>query len=363
MIPWAKPTLFGREKDYVLEGLGSTWISGGPFVDQLEQSLQKYLDVSHAALTSNGTTALHLAYLALGIQQGDEIILPGFAYMGAANVAILCGARPVFVDVDPRTWCLDPNAIAGAITNKTRAIVPIHTYGNVCSLDRILDVARTHKVTVIEDAAESFASKWKGRMSGTVAPLGTYSFHATKTITTGEGGMVVTNDVALDRPLRLYRSHGMMRERRYYWHEVPGHNFRLTNLQAAMGCAQLEVIDSIISHRIRVHQSYRKELEGQAGLTLQFFESDVSPVLWAIALRLDPGAFPQGRDEIISLMRANDIECRPGFYAASQQPIYSSQPLPVSEELARQVISLPTFPDLTNDQIHYISRTLLGLRQ
>lgn len=362
MIPWAKPTLFGEEKAYVLEALSSSWISGGPFVDRLEEGLRKYLDVPYAAVTSNGTTALHLAYLALGIRSGDEIIVPGFAYMAAANIAILCGATPVFVDVDPLTWCLDPSTIRQAITDRTKAIVAVHSYGNVASMDAILEVAENCNLVVIEDAAESLGSKWKDRMSGTLATIGTYSFHATKTLTTGEGGMLVTRDPELDRRIQLYRSHGMRRDRRYYWHEVPGHNFRLANMQAAMGCAQLETLESIVQRRRQVHERYRSELEGQAGIILQRFEPAVSPVLWAMALKLDPSVFRQGRDEVISQMKAAGIECRPGFYASSQQPIYPPHRLPVSEDLARHVISVPTFPDLTHGQISHISQSLLKLR-
>lgn len=363
MIPWAKPTLFGKEKTYVLEALASTWISGGPFVDRLEEGLRSYLNIPYAAVTSNGTTALHLAYLALDIQPGEEIIVPGFAYMAAANITLLCGAKPVFVDVDPLTWCLDPSAIERAITGKTKAIVAVHTYGNVASMDAILDVAHSRKIVVIEDAAESLGSKWRDRMSGTLGTLGTYSFHATKTLTTGEGGMLVTHDPELDHRIQLYRSHGMLRSRRYYWHEVPGHNFRLTNMQAAMGCAQLETIQRIVERRINVHERYRNELGGQAGITLQLFEKAVSPVLWAMALKLDPSVFRQSRDEIISQMRAAGIECRPGFYASSQQPIYPPHHLAVSEDLARHVLSVPTFPDLTDEEIHRISETLLRLRR
>ncbi|HEY2122626.1 MAG TPA: DegT/DnrJ/EryC1/StrS family aminotransferase [Chthoniobacterales bacterium] len=363
MIPWAKPTLFGREDEYVRDALASTWISGGPYVETLEEKFRSLLDVPFASVTSNGTTALHLAYLALDIRPGDEIILPGFAYMGAANIALLCGARPIFVDVDPATWCIAPGAIEKAISKKTKAIVPIHTYGNVCDLSGILELAASHDVAVIEDAAECLGSQWKGQPAGTLGTMGTYSFHATKTITTGEGGMVVTRDPTLAERLRLYRSHGMLRQQRYYWHEVPGHNFRLTNMQAAMGCAQLEKFDAIMAARRTVHQRYGQRFQGEHGLVPQFFAREVSPILWTMALKLDPSAFPQGRDEVIAEMRGAGIECRPGFYTPSQQPIYDSPALPQAEELARQVISLPTFPDLKEEEIDFISQTLLSFRR
>jgi perosamine synthetase len=363
MIPWAKPTLFGMEEEYVRDALASTWISGGPYVERLEEEFKALLNVPHAAVTTNGSSALHLAYLALDIKPGDEVIVPGFAYMGAANIAILCGARPVFVDVEPDTWCIAPSAIDAAITAKTKAIVAVHTYGNLCDLDRVLKIGTDHNIPVIEDAAESLASKWKGRMAGTLGAIGTYSFHATKTITTGEGGMVVTQDAAVAERVVLYRSHGMIRQKRYYWHEVPGHNFRLTNIQAAMGCAQLEKLDAILGARARVHQTYRERFQDERGLVSQFFAPEVSPVLWTMALKLESSAFPQGRDETIAAMRSAGVECRPGFYASSQQPLYHSAALPNSEELSRQIISLPTFPDLENKQIQFISETLLKLRR
>ena len=363
MIPWAKPTLVGREDEYVRDALASTWISGGPYVEKLEASFRSLLDVPFASVTANGTTALHLAYLALDVQPGDEIILPGFAYMGAANIAILCGACPVFVDVDPATWCIAPDAIEKAITKKTKAVVPVHTYGNVCNLDAILGLAASHNIAVIEDAAECLGSRWKNQWAGTLGTMGTYSFHATKTITTGEGGMVVTRDSALAERLRLYRSHGMLRQQRYYWHEVPGHNFRLTNMQAAMGCAQLEKFDAIVAARMKVHELYGKRFRGEHGITPQFFAPEVSPILWTMALKLDGSSFPQGRDKVIAEMLDAGVECRPGFYASSQQPIYDSPPMPHAEELAGQIISLPTFPDLKEEQIDFISQTLFKFRR
>jgi perosamine synthetase len=253
--------------------------------------------------------------------------------------------------------------VEAAITPRTKVIVPIHTYGNVADLPAILEVGGRRGIAVVEDAAEALGSQWENRQAGTFGTIGTFSFHATKTISTGEGGMVVTHDAELDAKMRLFRSHGMAREKRYYWHEVPGHNFRLTNLQAAMGCAQVEKIELIIKKRQRVHEIYLKKLGSQLGITLQHFDSRVSPVLWAMAAKLDPDAFPQGRDQVIAEMHAAGIECRPGFYAASEQPIYGAGRLPICEELAQHIISLPTFPDLTEEQIHFICCTLSGLKR
>jgi len=360
-IPWAKPTLAGREQQYVAEALASTWISGGPFVDRLEQEFGRYCGGKSALAVSNGTTALHVAYLALGIGPGDEVVVPGFAFMAAANVALHVGARPVFAEVDAETWCLGAAEIEKCLSPRTRLIVPVHTYGNVCAMDEILALAGDRRVTVLEDTAEALASRYKGRLAGTMAAIGTFSFHATKTITTGEGGMVVADDRELHDRMCLYRSHGTLRRR--YWHEVVGHNFRLTNLQAALGCAQFERLEPMVAERRRVHQAYRKNLSNAAGLTMQRFRADVDPVLWAMAVKLDDAAYPQGRDRVREQLQEDGIETRPGFYAASLMDIYECQPLPISEDLSRRVLSLPTFATLTSDEIDFICARLGALRR
>lgn len=363
-IPWAKPELWGNEQEYIQQALESSWISGGPFVERFEDVFRNYSNVPFALATSNGTTAIHLAYLTLGLKPGDEVIVPGFAFMAAANIAILCGLKPVFADVNPLTWCVTAEAFEKCITPKTRAIVPVHTYGNVCSMDEIMNIAERHKVPVIEDAAESFTSRYKTRLSGTIGDIGTYSFQATKTITTGEGGMVVTHSADLQQKMLLYRSHGMLRKT-HYWHDVAGHNFRLTNLQAAMGVAQMEKLDEIINARKRVCGLYRNLLSMEEGFTLQDFPSDVDGLPWAIAIKLEEVAFPQGRDAVLKQMLEKNIETRPGFYAASfLKHIYGEvDNIPISENISRQVMSLPTFPALSEEQIAFITKTLVGLRK
>jgi len=361
-IPWEQPDFWGLEEQYLLEALHSTWISGGPFVERLERELATFSGSPFTLAASNGTTAIHLVYLGMGLQPGDEIVIPGFCYLAAANIALQMGIKPIFAEVDPEMFCVTAEAIEAVLTARTRLIVVVHTYGNVCDMDDIMSLAENRGVPVLEDAAESFASKYKGRQSGAIAQVGTYSFQATKTITTGEGGMVLTGDEGLARKMALYRSHGVLG--RHFWHELPGHNFRLTNLQAALGCAQLERLDSIIRERKRVHQTYKTALKNGGGVRLQPFRPEVDPVLWAFAVELDPAAFPQGRNSVIEQLAAAGIETRNGFYAASQLPIYPGCPsLPVCERLANNVISLPTFPSLTDQQINYICEQLVGLRE
>lgn len=360
MIPWAAPHYWGREREYVLEALDSSWISGGPFVDRFERHFEEQMGAGHALAVSNGTTALHLAFMAIGIKPGDEIIVPGFCFQAAANVALQMGATPVFAEVDSETWCVTADTIDQCLTARTRAAVPVHTYGNVAPMTDIVAWGKANNVAIVEDAAEALGSEYAGRPAGTLGLIGTYSFHATKTITTGEGGMVVTNSDELAKKMGLFRSHGMGAKK--YWHEVPGHNFRLTNLQAALGCGQLEHLSQIRDARVDVHRRYQERLSSVPGLDLQRFCPDVTPLLWAMAVKLDPAAYPQGRDTVLDQLARSGIEARPGFYAASLQPIYSVRALPRCEALSEQVLSVPTYPALASETIDVICDTLLDLR-
>lgn len=360
-IPWAKPDFWGNEQRYVIESLTSTWISGGPFVERFERDFARCHSVPFAVTSSNGTAALHMAFLALGIGPGDEVIVPGFGFLASAHIALHMGATPVFAEVEPRTWCLEATEIEKRMSLRTKMIVPVHTYGNVCDMENILALAASARIAVVEDAAESLFSRYKGRLAGTFGTLGTFSFQATKTITTGEGGMVVTSDKNLYEKMCLYRSHGMLRKR-YYWHELPGHNFRLTNIQAALGCAQLNEMVTIVRERRRVHEQYKLHLSQVPGVTMQYFSPGVEPALWTMAVKLDPMAYRQGRDSVMEQMRNKKIETRNGFYAPSLMPGYSCPSLPICEELSRQILSLPTFASLSNDQISYICDTLKNLR-
>lgn len=359
-IPWARPVFWGDEQRRVTEALESTWISGGPFVDQLEQSFSALSGGARALAVSNGTTAIHLAYLAIGIQAGDEIVVPGFGFLAAANVALHMAARPVFCEVDPRTWCMRAEDVAPVLSARTRAIVVVHTYGNVCDMAPMLALAAERGIPVIEDAAEAFPSRYQGQLAGTLGTIGTFSFQATKTITTGEGGMVVTRDNALCERMMLYRSHGL-RRKKHYWHEVPGLNCRLTNMQAALGCAQLEKLDRIVAERLRVYATYSSRLARIPGVTLQVFRPEVEPVVWAIAVQLDAEAFPQGRDAVLQQMLKGGIETRPGFYSPGQLEYFDCPPLATCDALAESVISLPSYPTLTEPEIERICAQLAKL--
>jgi perosamine synthetase len=356
-IRWAEPKYWGNEEAYVLEALRSSWISGGEFIERLEAAVADYCGSPHVVATSNGTTAIHAAFLALGVAPGDEIVVPAFGFMAAANIALHMGATPVFADVDPDSWCVTAEAIARVITPRCRGVVPVHSYGNVCDMQPILDLAEARGLWVLEDAAEALGSTYRGRQAGTIAEIGTFSFHATKTITTGEGGAVATRSDTLRDLMQLYRSHGVKSRR--YWHDVAGHNFRLTNLQAAIGCAQMERIGPIRRERERVFRRYASALAAIPGVVLQHFADDVQALVWAVALRLEPEAFPGGRDAVMARLAEQGIETRPGFYAASEMPhLYSAPGTEIATMLGRNVVSLPSSPTVTDEEIDFIVAAL-----
>lgn len=360
-IKWFEPHFWGKEKDYVLDALDSTWISGGKYVDDFEQRFAEIVSSPHAISVSNGTTALELALLTLGIGNGDEVIVPGFTFSAPANMALAVGATPVYADVDADTWCLSPAAVEKAITPKTKAVIPVHIYGNLCNMPAIMEIAANHNLHVIEDVAEAAFTTLNGQHAGTFGTIGCFSFQATKTITTGEGGMVILADDQLADQARLIRNHGMRPNKRY-WHEVVGHNFRLTNFQAAMGLAQLEAVDNISTQKKRVFESYKQRLYGQDGIILQTIQPETDPVMWAVAIMVDEKVFGLSRDEICQHLEAKGIETRPGFYAFSEMPIYNAPALPNSLRASQTIISLPSYAMLTDDQIDYICQTLLNLR-
>ncbi len=360
-IPWCQPRLTGLEHEYVADALRSTWISGGPYVDRLETEVSDLLGVAHAFACSSGTAALELTYLALGLPRGSEIILPAFGYLAAANAAIRYGLIPKFADVEEGSWCLDPESVQQLLAPSVSAIVAIDTYGSVCSMPRLRELSAEQGVWLIEDAAEAFGSTLKDGSAGALGDIGTLSFQATKTITSGEGGMVLTDNSQILDAIRLYRSHGTKEKK--YFHVLPGANFRLSNVQAAIACAQLKDFDAIRAERERVSMRYEQLLGEFSGVTLQRDNEGVRQLPWAVAVRLSPAYYPQGRDVVITDLDRAGIEVRPGFYPASVHPYLRATPLPVADLLAAQVIVLPTFPELSDEAIDYVAETLVGLSE
>jgi len=267
-IPVSQPALIGREKEYVLDCLESNWISSnGKYIGLFEEKFADYLGVKHAIACCNGTAALHVALLALGIGSGDEVIVPTFTYVATANAVVYTGATPVLADCEADTWNIDPAGLEALITPKTRAIIPVPLYGHPCDMDPIMELAKKHGLHVIEDAAEALGARYKGRLCGSMVEISTFSFYGNKTITTGEGGMIVTDNDELADRIRLLKGQGMDPNRRY-WFPIVGHNYRMTNIQAAIGLAQLENIDLFLGKRGQIAGWYRDALSGIKGSSL-----------------------------------------------------------------------------------------------
>lgn len=361
-VPWAKPFIGEKEKQYLNEALDSTWISDGPFVEKFEKDLSKRLGSKYCITTSSGTTAIYLALLATNIGYGDEVVIPAFSFAAACNMILSVGATPVFSDISPETWCLDPDSLKRSVTKRTKAVIPVHIYGNVCDMDRISSICLNHGLLLLEDTAEAAFSVYKDKFAGTFGQIGCFSFQATKTIAMGEGGAILTDSKELYDKMSILRNHGMKKSKRY-WHELVGHNFRLTNLQAAIGCAQLDNLDKIRIKRAHIHDRYRSGLSGVNGLEMQVFNDNTDPVIWTVAVKINDKYFKGNRDDIMRELYKSGIETRPGFYPFSDMPIYKASECRVAQEISSGIICLPTFCDITDTEIDFISEQLLRLRK
>jgi perosamine synthetase len=363
-IPVAAPALVGREREYVLDCLDSTWISSsGRYLERFESAFAEFCGVDHAVSCCNGTVAVHLALLAQGIGPGDEVIVPTLTYVASANPVVYCGARPVFVDVEPRTWNIDPERIADAITPRTRGIVVVHLYGHPCDMDPILALAERHGLWVIEDAAEAHGATYRGRVAGSMGALATFSFYGNKIITSGEGGMVVCSDAGLAQKVRQLHGQGQDPARRY-WFPMVGFNYRMTNIEAAIGLAQLERIDWHTSRRREIAGWYREELAGEDGLELSPEEPWAQSAFWIMCAVLDEERFGP-RDEAMRALDEAGIETRPFFYPLHTLPMYregsAGEEFPVAEDLARRGLNLPSSAMLTRAEVSRVCAALRNL--
>ena len=354
-IPVYRPDLSGNERSYVLECLDSSWISSlGTFIERFEKAVCAATGVQFATGTCNGTVALHLALHCLGVGPGDEVIVPSFTYIASVNTIAQTGAAPVFADCRASDWLLDPDDVAARITPRTKAILPVHLYGAACDMGRLCRLARQHSLEIVEDCAEAFGTTLDGRHVGLFGNVGTFSFFGNKTVTTGEGGMVLTNDSALAARMRLVRGQGQSLTRRY-WHEELGFNYRMTNPVAAIGLAQIERLDAILARKRAISARYRELL---SGLPLSFQQPGpgVDKSEWLVSMLLPEGA---DRERVMEDMLARRVDTRPVFYCAHQMPMYAkNQSLPVSENISARGISLPSYPGLSDHDLGRVADAL-----
>lgn len=348
-IPLYQPSLRGNERKYVDECIDTSWISSkGRFVGAFEDAFARYTGIKHAASVSNGTVALHVALLVLGIGPGDEVIVPTLTYVAAVNAIVYTGAKPVFVDSLASNWQMDPAAARASITPRTRAILAVHLYGHPCDMGELAAIAREHRLFVVEDCAEAFGSRIAGRHVGSFGDVATYSFYGNKSVTTGEGGMVVTNDPALHARAVRFKGQGLAANREY-WHDLVGYNYRMTNICAAIGLAQLERADELLASKRRLAARYDAAL---AGLPLVFHRETAGTThsYWMCSVLV---ADASQRDPLRRYLDRAGIETRPLFNPVHTMPMYvvPSMHFPVAESLGARGINLPSWPDMDDAAI------------
>lgn len=361
-IPVAEPDFDHRELELVTDCVRTGWISSiGRYVTEFEEKFSHFCDTPYGVACANGTVALHLALVAMGIGPGDEVICPALTFIASANAITYTGAKPVLVDAEPRTWNMDPEKIKAVLTSRTKAIMVVHLYGHPVEMGPILDLAKIKGLLVIEDSAEAHGALYQGRKVGSLGDLGCFSFYGNKIITTGEGGMIVSGNKELVEKMKMLRDHAMDPKRRY-WHPMVGYNYRLTNLQAAVGVAQMEKIERFLKIRERNAKMYQTLLRDVKGITLFPEASWAKPVYWMISVLVEK-EFGMSRDELATALKEKGIDTRPFFIPLHEMPPYhGAGSFPVAESLSRKGMNLPSSTKLAADDIEYICKTIRKLK-
>lgn len=371
-IPVSEPLLDGNERDYVLDALDTNWISSaGKYITGFEDTFAAYCGVKYGVACSNGTTALHLALAAKEIGYGDEVIIPDFTLIASATMVIITGAKPVLVDVDPQTMCIDVNLIEAKITERTKAIMPVHMYGHPADMDAINAIAEKYNLYVVEDGAEAHGTEYKGRKVGSLAHAAAFSFYGNKTLTTGEGGMVTTDDQALADKMKMLRNQAFEHPR--FVHNHVGFNYRLTNLQAAIGLAQAEKAQQKADRRREIAAMYTSLLKDVPGITVPYEAAWAKSTYWMYGILIDREKFGRSKQEVVAELTQAGIDTRDFFYPMHQQPVFqhgkdprypdTSGSYPVSTYLYDNGFYLPSGLGLTSSDIEIVVEELLKLRR
>lgn len=363
-IPVSEPNFLGKEKQYVLDCLESGWVSSrGKYIELFEKAVSGYVGTRYAISVCNGTCALHLALLSLAITYGDEVIVPSFTYIATVNAVRYTGAIPVFADCEKDTRNIDVENLESLITPRTKAIIVVHLYGHPCDMDKILKIAKKHKLYLIEDAAEALGSEYKGKKVGGIGDIGVFSFFGNKIITTGEGGMLVTNNRNIAEKAYLLKTQGVSSNKQYYF-EVIGYNYRMTNIEAALGLAQMENIDYFINKKREIASLYSKKLSDIYGLTLPVEKPYAKSSYWMYSILVED-VFSMNRDRLMSTLKEVGIETRPFFYPCHVLPPYINRKakLPISESISKRGMNLPSSTKLTEDDIDYIVNAIRNASQ
>tara|TARA_B110000503_G_C7129611_1_gene406257 strand:- start:475 stop:1572 length:1098 start_codon:yes stop_codon:yes gene_type:complete len=353
-IPISQPSITQKEIDYVNDAVTSTWISSlGKYIDRFEAEFADFCQSRYAICVSNGTVAIQLALAAYDIGAGDEVIMPNLSFIATANATLHSGAKPVFADIDPENLCIDPKKIEALITPNTKAIMPVHLYGHPAQMDAIIEIAHKHNLLVIEDAAEAHGATVNGKRVGSWGNCATFSFYGNKNLTTGEGGMITTDDENFYNRCRYLRDHAMSKEKRY-WHTAPGFNFRMTNIQAAIGCAQLERVADFMEKRQLIFKWYNTYLGTIENVSLNRTNEWATNAYWLICLENNAWSI-EDRDRFMLELKKHGVDSRPFFYPMSQMPYINEKvDTPSVDEVYKRGINLPTFFDLEEEQVKFI---------
>jgi perosamine synthetase len=352
-ILYTKPSITELESRYAADAAADGWGERCyDYIIRFEAAFRDHLGVAHAIATSSCTGALHMGMAALNIGPGDEVILADTNWIASAAPIVHLGAKPVFVDICPDSWCIDPDLAEAAITSRTKAIIAVHLYGNLCDMERLLAIGEKHGIPVIEDAAEAIGSEYFGRRAGSMGRFGAFSFHGTKTLTTGEGGMFVTNDAALFERVLTLSNHGRARgQTKQFWPDMVGFKYKMSNIQAALGCAQMERIAELIGRKRQIFHYYRDRLRDLAGVRMNPEPSDVVNGAWMPTVVFDEST-EVTREKLVAAFVADNIDARVFFYPLSELPMFETTPgNRRSREIPERAINLPSYHDMTvNDQ-------------
>lgn len=366
IIPVCEPWLAGNELKYITEAVETNWISSaGGYIHRFEALFAEKMGARYGVACANGTVALHLALTTLGLEPGDEVIIPTFTMIATANAVTYLGARPVLVDSEPVTWNMDVNQVEAKITRRTRAIIPVHTYGHPVDMDALNGIAQKHGLFVLEDAAEAHGAQYKGRPVGSLGDAACFSFYGNKIITTGEGGMVTTNREDVARLAWNLRDHAFSTER-HFWHKFVGYNYRMTNLQAAIGLAQTEQLEKFVAARRANAAYYTQLLRRIPGIVTPPEASWATNVFWMYGILLEK-EFGLTRDQLRQALARRGIETRTFFIPMHCQPIYfdhyRGERYPVAEDLCRRGLYLPSASSLTREDIEAVVAAIQESRE
>lgn len=365
------PSITEKEISYVTDAVTNAWYgNANMYHERFEKAFAAYLGVRYAIALPSCTSAIHLALAAWKIGSGDEVIVPDATWIASAAPINYVGATPVFADIEEETWCLSPQAFEAAITSNTKAVIVVDLYGNLPKLDMIIEIARKHNLAILEDAAEALGSEYKGKKAGSFGDVGVFSFHGSKTLTTGEGGMLVTDDEALYRQILFLRDHGRKPGDKQFWNSEVAFKYKMSSMQAALGLAQLERIEELVSYKRQIFAWYQRELAQLTGITLNYEAPGDKNSYWMVTAILDP-KYGLDKEQLLGLLSEYNIDGRPFFYPLSSLPAYEAlaqtrqarQHNLVSYKISPFGVNLPCGMAMTEEKVVYVCNTLKAILQ